>query len=79
VLVLVGVHGLHYDEVAQICGCEVGTVKSRVCRARDQLKAILLSDGGARCGKGIKYSRRAQNIRSSAEATNIGTTPQRLP
>lgn len=42
VLVLVGVHGLRYEEVAQICRCEVGTVKSRVCRAREQLRAQLL-------------------------------------
>lgn len=42
VLVLVGVHGLPYDEVARICGCEVGTVKSRVSRARGLLKKMLL-------------------------------------
>jgi RNA polymerase sigma-70 factor (ECF subfamily) len=42
VLVLVGVHGLPYDEVARICGCEVGTVKSRVSRARSILKKMLL-------------------------------------
>ncbi len=41
-LVLVGVHGLPYEEVAAICGCEVGTVKSRVSRARAQLKRTLL-------------------------------------
>jgi len=42
VLVLVGVHGLPYDEVAEICRCEVGTVKSRVSRARSILKKMLL-------------------------------------
>ena len=45
VLVMVGVHGLHYEEVAEICGCELGTVKSRVFRARDLLKAMLLDEG----------------------------------
>ena len=44
VLVLVGVHGLPYDEVAELCGCEVGTVKSRVCRAREQLRSQLLDE-----------------------------------
>ena len=34
VLVLVAIHGLPYEEIARICGCEVGTVKSRVNRAR---------------------------------------------
>lgn len=50
-LVLVGVHGLPYEQVAAVCGCEVGTVKSRVSRARAQLKAMLLGEddsGGAR-------------------------------
>jgi RNA polymerase sigma-70 factor, ECF subfamily len=45
VLVLVAVHGLPYDKVAEICDCEVGTVKSRVSRARSVLKKALLGDG----------------------------------
>lgn len=44
VLVLVAVHGLPYEQVAEICGCEVGTVKSRVNRARAMLKRMLLDD-----------------------------------
>ncbi len=42
VLVLVAVHGLPYEQVAAICGCEVGTVKSRVNRARALLRKMLL-------------------------------------
>ena len=41
VLVLVAVHGLSYERIAEICGCEIGTVKSRVSRARQQLKRLL--------------------------------------
>lgn len=44
VLVLVAVHGLPYEKVAEICRCEVGTVKSRVNRARATLKRLLLED-----------------------------------
>ena len=44
VLVLVAIHGLPYDEIAEICGCEIGTVKSRVNRARAILKRMLLED-----------------------------------
>lgn len=40
-LVLVGVSGFTYDEVASICGCPVGTVKSRVHRARQSLAAMI--------------------------------------
>jgi RNA polymerase sigma-70 factor, ECF subfamily len=36
-LILVGASGFSYEEAAQICGCAVGTIKSRVNRARRQL------------------------------------------
>jgi RNA polymerase sigma-70 factor, ECF subfamily len=44
VLVLAGVHGLSYERIAEICGCEVGTVKSRVSRARKTLKLLLMGE-----------------------------------
>lgn len=34
VLMLIGVLGVSYEETAKICGCAVGTVKSRLNRAR---------------------------------------------
>ena len=40
-LVLVGAGGFAYEEAAEICGCAVGTVKSRVSRARRALQTIL--------------------------------------
>ena len=40
-LVLVGAGGFAYEEAAAICGCAVGTVKSRVSRARRALQAVL--------------------------------------
>jgi len=40
-LILVGAGGFAYEEAADICGCAVGTVKSRVSRARKALQAIL--------------------------------------
>jgi RNA polymerase sigma-70 factor (ECF subfamily) len=36
-LILVGASGMSYEEAAAICQCPVGTVKSRVSRARQQL------------------------------------------
>lgn len=36
-IILVGAGGFAYDEAAEICGCAVGTVKSRVSRARKAL------------------------------------------
>ena len=43
-LVLIGAGQLSYEEAAAICGCAVGTMKSRVSRARTALHAIL--EGG---------------------------------
>ena len=42
VLILVGIHGYAYEKAAEIAGCEVGTVRSRLNRARNQLKRMLL-------------------------------------
>jgi len=36
-LVLTQVLGLSYAEAAEVCGCPIGTVRSRVARARDDL------------------------------------------
>lgn len=44
-LVLIGAGQLSYEEAAEICGCAVGTMKSRVSRARTALQDIL--EGGA--------------------------------
>lgn len=40
-LTLVGASGLTYEEAAAVCGCAVGTVKSRVNRARARLSDLL--------------------------------------
>ncbi len=57
-LVLVGGAGFTNEEAAQVCGCAVGTVKSRVSRARAQLSQVLGIDrrggrgGGEQSGAG---------------------------
>ncbi len=49
-LILVGASGFSYDEAAEICGCAVGTVKSRVNRARTRLAELLALQSGADYG-----------------------------
>jgi RNA polymerase sigma-70 factor (ECF subfamily) len=49
-LVLVGAGGFAYEEAATICECAVGTVKSRVSRARRALQGILESGAYTRDG-----------------------------
>ncbi len=40
-LVLVGASGFSYEEAAQMCGCAVGTIKSRANRGRRRLAELL--------------------------------------
>jgi RNA polymerase sigma factor (sigma-70 family) len=46
VLLLVGVEGLSYREVADELGLPTGTVMSRLARARERLRALLEGDAG---------------------------------
>lgn len=46
-LLLVTLHGLSCEEVADVTGCAVGTVKSRVFRARATLERALLGEEAA--------------------------------
>ena len=41
VLIMVGASGLSYEEAATVCGVAVGTIKSRVNRARARIAALL--------------------------------------
>jgi RNA polymerase sigma-70 factor (ECF subfamily) len=41
-LVLVGASGLSYEQAAAICNCAIGTMKSRVARARSKLSQLLM-------------------------------------
>jgi RNA polymerase sigma-70 factor (ECF subfamily) len=47
VLALICGAELSYEEAAVVLGCSTGTVKSRLWRARDRLKNLLLIDSGA--------------------------------
>ena len=40
-IILIGASGFSYEEAAEICGCAVGTIKSRVSRARSRLQEVL--------------------------------------
>ena len=45
VLILREIHQCTYDEIAQICSIDLGTVKSRISRGRKRLRKILLESG----------------------------------
>jgi RNA polymerase sigma-70 factor (ECF subfamily) len=44
-LLLVGASGFSYEEAAEICGCAVGTIKSRINRGRTRLAQLMSIDG----------------------------------
>ena len=50
-LILIGAGGLSYEEAAEVTGVAVGTVKSRVSRARDRLTGILFDGAYDKDGK----------------------------
>jgi len=56
-LILVGAGGFAYEEAAEICGCAVGTIKSRVARGRVALEALMTD--------GTLPSRRESNVEGS--------------
>lgn len=59
-LILVGAGGFSYEEAASICDCAVGTVKSRVARARAALEEMI--DSGS-------LPARAESMLSAGEST----------
>lgn len=42
-LILVAAGDYSYEEIAEICGIALGTVKSRICRARNMLSQVIAS------------------------------------
>ena len=53
-LILVGAAGFSYEEAAEISGCAVGTIKSRVNRARNRLGEMLGMDETGDDEPGVK-------------------------
>jgi RNA polymerase sigma-70 factor, ECF subfamily len=68
-LTLVGALGLSYEEAASICECAVGTIKSRVNRARIRLAALLSIETG---GEEDTEAAATPDIRMSAAAGGRG-------
>lgn len=59
-LVLRDVEGYAYEEIASILKCPIGTVRSRINRAREQMRNMLYADGtlqGALSSKAVERGR----------------------
>lgn len=74
-LILVGAGGLPYEDVAEICGCAVGTIKSRVNRARNALAVIMESNKiGFNSDKKISASEAFDDLMAQADSLS-GSRP----
>ncbi|MDF1681973.1 sigma-70 family RNA polymerase sigma factor [Ponticaulis sp.] len=74
-LILVGAGGLPYEEVAEICGCAVGTIKSRVNRARTALAVIMESNSvGFNSDSSMSASEAFDDLIAQADSLS-GSTP----
>lgn len=49
-IILIGASGFSYEEAAEICQCAIGTIKSRVNRARNRLAELLAVEGDREYG-----------------------------
>jgi RNA polymerase sigma-70 factor (ECF subfamily) len=67
ILVLVSAAGLSYEEAAEVCGCAVGTIKSRLNRARAELKRVLAKFHGlaGEPRRDLPESNRSPQLRSA--------------
>jgi RNA polymerase sigma-70 factor (ECF subfamily) len=70
VLMLVGANGVSYEEAAQIIGCAMGTVKSRLARGRAAL--ALLIDGPAEGALAVALPR-TEPVRPDDTAAKVAT------
>jgi RNA polymerase sigma-70 factor, ECF subfamily len=66
-LLLVAASGVSYDEAAAICGCAVGTIKSRVNRARQKLMELMGIESADEIGSDYLNA-------SEPEASDVMTT-----
>jgi RNA polymerase sigma-70 factor (ECF subfamily) len=67
-VILVGCAGLSYDEAAKRCHCAVGTIKSRVFRARTRLAEIMSIAGPQEFGadRAVRAALTTGNLRWAA-------------
>jgi len=64
-LILVGASGFSYEEAAEIVGCAVGTIKSRVSRARAELERRLEAPAGEARPSAAAGGTRAKKVRAA--------------
>jgi len=75
-LILVGAGGFSYEEAAEMCGCAVGTIKSRVSRARRSLETFLDNPADGTLGTRGSADQAAAAILEEVDALSAGAPPK---
>lgn len=74
-LILVGAGGFSYEEASRICGCAVGTIKSRVARARTALLIALEGPATQYLGPRPKCGEAVNDILGQLDELAPGASP----
>jgi RNA polymerase sigma-70 factor (ECF subfamily) len=69
-LILVGAEGFSYEDAASISGCAVGTVKSRVNRARTKIAELMAMDPSDRARSRAEVKPKGAPARSRATSSS---------
>lgn len=59
IITMIGINGMSYEQVAKVLGCPIGTVRSRLARARAELQSAIDGRDQAQGRTAVKRSREA--------------------
>jgi RNA polymerase sigma-70 factor (ECF subfamily) len=67
VLILICASGMSYEEAAEAIGCSVGTVKSRLWRARSRMAALVMGEEAVTIGEAVNGRDERAALRPNAD------------
>ena len=65
IITMIGINGMSYEQVAKVLGCPIGTVRSRLARARAELQSAIDGKDAVRAAKAAKVAAKANDAESA--------------